>query len=89
MLAIILIICAAAVIFVVCERWMGSCPSSYSEGMDDRCNASRLSLREAATRALPLLLAGIGLPLTLAWPLPGIVCLITACILYFIGKMKV
>ncbi len=37
---------------------------------------SRLSVREAITRALPLLLAGIGLPLAFAFPLPGIICLL-------------
>lgn len=89
MLTLVLIICALAVIFVACERWLGSSSSTYAEGsMDAEFSASRLSFWEASTRALPLLLAGIGLPLALAWTLPGIFCLVTACSLFLIGRMK-
>jgi hypothetical protein len=85
-LAIVIIICVLAVIFVVCERWLGSCSSNYSEGMTSGCNPTRISFREAATRALPILLAGIGLPLSFGYPLPGIVLLLTALILFLIGR---
>jgi hypothetical protein len=48
--------------------------------VDARCSISRLSVREAVTRALPLLLAGIGLSLAFGYHLfIGLMVIVAEC----------
>ncbi|WP_031385892.1 hypothetical protein [Desulfonatronum thiodismutans] len=81
-------ICLVAMVFVVCEKLVGSCLYVSSDGVDGEasCSLSRVPAGEAATKGLPLFLAGIGLPLTLASPFGGFLCLLVAALLWGIGK---
>ncbi len=68
---------------VVCETCIGQ-PTMKDSG----CAMSRISAFEAATRATPLLLAGLGLPLAIAHPLPGLSCLALAGALFAFGLRR-
>lgn len=83
----VMIVIATLVLFA-CERWIGSCPVIDQDGAEfsKQCLPGQLSSREVACRIIPLFLGGLGLPLTLAHPLPGILCLVMALGLFFIGR---
>lgn len=87
-MGIVLGICIVAMVFVVCEKLVGNCLYVYSDGVDGdaSCSLSRIPAGEAATKSLPMFLAGIGLPLTLASPFEGFLCLLVATLLWGIGK---
>ncbi len=87
-MGIVLGICIVAMVFVVCEKLVGNCLYVYSDGVDGdaSCSLSRIPAGEAATKGLPLFLAGIGLPLTMASPFGGFLCLLVAALLWRIGK---
>ncbi len=77
-----------AMVLVVCEKLLGNCLDIYSDGIDGEtsCSLSRIPAEEAATKSLPLFLAGIGLPLALATPFEGFLCLLSAASLWVLGK---
>ena len=87
-MGIVLGIWIVAMVFVVCEKLVGNCLYVYSDGVDGdaSCRLSRIPAGEAATKSLPLFLAGIGLPLALASPVEGFLCLLIAALLWGIGK---
>ena len=87
-MGIVLGVCLVATVFVVCEILLGNCLDRYSDGIDGEasCRLSRIPAGEAATKSLPLFLAGIGLPLALASPVEGFLCLLIAASLWVIGK---
>jgi hypothetical protein len=78
----------AVAVLLVCEKWMGSCPTVYADDPFpwDPCPSSQISLSEAIFRILPIFFGGIGLPMALAFPWLGLSCLLIAGVLFFAGK---
>ncbi|EPR32310.1 hypothetical protein dsat_0662 [Alkalidesulfovibrio alkalitolerans DSM 16529] len=86
-----LLVAAVALTLVICEVALGRperfAASETGENAESLgCLAPRMSPAEAATRAVPLLLAGLGLPLAIAHPLPGLSCLTLAGALFALGS---
>lgn len=80
----------AAVILFVCERWVGRRPAieQHDPERPDQSLSDRLSSREIVFRLMPIFLGGIGLPLLLAHPIPGLLCLSSALALFLAGGRK-
>lgn len=82
---IALLICCVVAGLIVCETLIGQPPH-----LDSRAGSAchrRLPALEAATKAVPLLLAGIGLPLSFAHPGLGLLCLAAAGLLFGLGLL--
>gem|GEM_PF-4458375 len=90
---IALLVAAVVLTLVICEVALGRperfAASETGENAESLgCLAPRMSPAEAATRAAPLLLAGLGLPLAIAHPLPGLSCLTLAGALFAFGLRR-
>ncbi|EPR41768.1 hypothetical protein dsx2_3006 [Desulfovibrio sp. X2] len=89
------LICCVVAALVVLETLVGRPPEPFAPcgpggaaGTNGRCRSERLPALEAVTRAVPLLLAGLGLPLAVRHPLLGISCLLAAAGLFAYGMRR-
>jgi hypothetical protein len=86
MWVVVMIFCTALVLFA-CEKWFGSYPiDCLDQSEQGHCLPNRLSIKEVAFRVMPIFLGGIGLPLTFAYPIAGIACLVLALVLFISGR---
>ncbi|TVQ99780.1 MAG: hypothetical protein EA399_06525 [Desulfovibrionales bacterium] len=85
---ILALILGAAVVIVLCETWFGGDAAFHGQEMEPEVKSAsaRLSAWEAVVTVLPIFLGGVGLPLTLAHLPSGILCLILALGLFFLGR---
>ncbi len=85
-MVIAILICCVVVGLVVCETLVGQ-PPLLDAGADCAQDRSRLPALEAATKAAPLLLAGLGVPLTVSHTVLGLLCLAAAGLLFGLGRL--
>lgn len=81
---IVTLVCCVVAGLVLCETLVGR-PLELDDGATCAEKRCRLSALEAATRAAPLLLAGLGLPLAVSHPLHGLASLAVAALLFGLG----
>jgi hypothetical protein len=87
MWVLVMVVCAAFIL-LACEKWIGRYPATYQDesAFLEKSLPERFSSKEVAFRLLPFFFGGIGLPLYIAHPLPGILCLILALGLFLVGR---
>ena len=85
---ILFLVLGAALILVLCETWFGGDSASHAQDLVPGVQSipAKLSAWEASVKVVPLFLGGLGLPLMLAHPLSGILCLILALGLFLLGR---
>ncbi|PTN37864.1 hypothetical protein [Desulfonatronum sp. SC1] len=85
---IFFLILGAALVLVLCETWLGGDAAFHGQEMEPGVKpaSAGLSAWEAVVKVLPIFLGGVGLPLTLAHPSSGILCLALALGLFFLGR---
>jgi len=79
------LICCVVAGLIVCETLIGQPP--HLDAQSTCATSSRLPALEAATKAAPLLLGGIGLPLAVSHPGLGLLCLLSAGLLLAAGLL--
>ncbi len=87
MWVLVMVVCGAFIL-LACEKWIGRYPATEEDDSAflEKSLPERLSSKEVAFRLLPIFFGGIGLPLSLAYPLPGLFCLILALVLFLVGR---
>lgn len=78
------LVCCVVAGLVACEVLVGR-PLELDNGAGCAGSRCRLPALEAATRAAPLLLAGLGVPLAVSHPLHGLASLAVAALLFGLG----